>query len=309
MKELLDISSNDDDALGCFFEAVDLKIMSTQKLDFTSPWNFRTSEEILSFYIVANGRCRLTIDGKESSIRLNCGDLVVLLNKNIHCLQNDLLRYRRLIGGTQIVSDKAIAPRTTLIRGTFAWNQKEVASLMPEKPPAVHIKCKEGRLLPWMIRAMMMVIDESASNKPGVRAMINYLASVIFIQGILDHLAAVGRNGGQVLQFLNNRQIRPALYLMNAHPEESWSLSSLARKCAMSRSAFAEDFKQSVGRPPMAYLLNLRMDRACDLLSQNILEIKEISEQAGYGSQPAFSNAFKRWTGMAPGAYRKISCR
>jgi hypothetical protein len=52
---------------------------------------------------------------------------------------------------------------------------------------------------------MMMVLDESASDKSGGRAIVNYLASVIFIQGILDHLAIIEGNGGRVLQYMKNR--------------------------------------------------------------------------------------------------------
>jgi AraC-like DNA-binding protein len=73
----------------------------------------------------------------------------------------------------------------------------------------------------------------------------------------------------------------------------------------MSRSGFADEFKRTTGKAPMTYLLERRMDRACELLSRSSLKIKEVSALAGYSSQPAFSNAFRRWTGRASGAYRK----
>ena len=37
----------------------------------------------------------------------------------------------------------------------------------------------------------------------------------------------------------------------------------------------------------------------------DVFGMKEIANQVGYESESAFSNAFKRWSGTAPGAYRR----
>jgi AraC-like DNA-binding protein len=306
MQNTTNTDFNVEDSLGCLLETVPMKIISAQTLDFTTPWDFYISDEMASFYMVINGRCRLKMDGTENSIDMGCGDLAVLLNNKAHRLQNDSQCCRRLLHENRVKNpEKIAAPRTAIIRGVFTWEGTNFASFLPEMPPAILIKCKEGRLLPWMSRTIMLIADESASDRPGVRAIINHLSNVIFIQGMRAHLAATSGNGGQALETKDQKQLSPALFLMNAQPEESWSLSSLARKCAMSRSAFAESFKQAVGQTPMNYLLKVRMNKACDLLSQNILGIKKISEQAGYRSQSSFSNAFKRWSGSSPGSYRK----
>jgi AraC-like DNA-binding protein len=299
------MNANKEDSLDNIFEMIQMKVISAQTLDFTPPWDFRISDAMASFYMILNGRCRLRMDDSEDSIDMSCGDVAVLLDKKVHRLQNTIQCRRRLLDdGHAGYTEKIAALRTTLIRGVFTWGVNDIASFLPELPPTIHIKCNEGRLLPWMSRTIMMMADESGWNRPGIRAVINHLANDIFIQGLRAHLAANG-GAGQAPALINHRQISPALYLMNTRPEEAWPLSTLARKCAMSRSAFAEKFKQAVGQSPMTYLLKIRMDKACDLLSQNILEIKEISEQTGYQSQSSFSNAFKQWTGVSPGSYRK----
>jgi AraC-like DNA-binding protein len=306
MQELSRIDDAAEDALSSFLETIRMNIVTAQKLDFTPPWDLHASDEMACLYIVASGRCHLKIDGEENTLSLGCGDMAVLLNKKSHQLKNDNQKIRRLISNVQPVGiEKETASRATIIRGSFSWEGEGVESLLPEMPPVIHVKFKDGKFLPWMIRTIMIITDDLDSDTPGVRALINHLANVIFLKGLLAHMAAVKRGGGQVFEFINHRQIRTALYLMNAHPEESWSLASLARKCAMSRSAFAEGFRKAVGQPPMTYLLKIRMNKACNLLGQSFLGIKEISERAGYRSQPAFSNAFKRWTGAAPGVYRK----
>ena len=57
---------------------------------------------------------------------------------------------------------------------------------------------------------------------------------------------------------------------------------------------------------PLAYLTNHRMNKAADLLERTDATLEEIAELVGYGSEAAFSAAFKREMGMAPGSYRRV---
>jgi len=73
----------------------------------------------------------------------------------------------------------------------------------------------------------------------------------------------------------------------------------------MSRSAFAARFKQKIGETPLAYLARWRMFRAACLLRQSDKSQGEIAGLIGYETEAAFSKAFKRSLGVAPGAYRR----
>jgi AraC-like DNA-binding protein len=55
----------------------------------------------------------------------------------------------------------------------------------------------------------------------------------------------------------------------------------------------------------MQYLMERRMQKACELLAEGQYGIKQIASQVGYASKAAFSNAFKRWNGQSPQAYRR----
>ena len=72
-----------------------------------------------------------------------------------------------------------------------------------------------------------------------------------------------------------------------------------------SRSAFAARFARLVGEPPLHYLTRWRMQKAAGLLREGRASLAEIAEQVGYDSEAAFSKAFKRSIGTAPGAYRR----
>jgi len=56
---------------------------------------------------------------------------------------------------------------------------------------------------------------------------------------------------------------------------------------------------------PMAYLASWRMFQSRNLLRQTDLSLESIAERVGYGSAAAFSLAFTRSQGIAPGAFRK----
>lgn len=88
-------------------------------------------------------------------------------------------------------------------------------------------------------------------------------------------------------------------------PGAPWSVASLARETAMSRSAFAARFTELVGEPVMRYVTRWRMHVALDMLQQGDVSVAELAVQLGYDSEAAFSRAFKRTLGMSPGAARR----
>lgn len=72
----------------------------------------------------------------------------------------------------------------------------------------------------------------------------------------------------------------------------------------MSRTAFAVHFRHVIGVPPLTYLTDWRM-RLAERDLRAGASVAQAAEAIGYTSESAFSHAFKRATGMAPGRYRK----
>jgi AraC family transcriptional activator of mtrCDE len=91
---------------------------------------------------------------------------------------------------------------------------------------------------------------------------------------------------------------------MHEHPHVAWSLEELARQVGQSRATFARRFLELVGETPVAYLTRWRMCLASKLLSDTMLSLDEIAPRVGYQTAAAFSRAFRRSLGCAPGAYR-----
>src|ERR1700760_3688411 len=91
-----------------------------------------------------------------------------------------------------------------------------------------------------------------------------------------------------------------ALAALHRQPSRDWTIESLARHVALSRSALAERFTQFVGEPPMKYLTNWRMQLAANHLVSGLDSVAVIAGAVGYESEAAFSRAFKKVVGMPP---------
>jgi AraC-like DNA-binding protein len=79
----------------------------------------------------------------------------------------------------------------------------------------------------------------------------------------------------------------------------------LARHVGVSRSVLAERFTHFVGRPPMQYLADWRMQLASDSLRSGEGSIAQIANAVGYSSEAAFSRAFKKLVGESPDDWRR----
>jgi AraC family transcriptional regulator len=64
-------------------------------------------------------------------------------------------------------------------------------------------------------------------------------------------------------------------------------------------------FKQSMGISPKQYILQLKIDKSCELLEASSLSISQISETFSFSSPYHYTNTFKKMKGVSPTVYRK----
>ena len=107
------------------------------------------------------------------------------------------------------------------------------------------------------------------------------------------------------LTALSHPRLSKALEAMQTNYQRNWSLEELARLANMSRSGFALTFKKRVGISPMSYLMNWRMQIACELLRAGDESVEAIASAVGYRSESAFSAAFSKTVKCRPSAYRR----
>lgn len=89
----------------------------------------------------------------------------------------------------------------------------------------------------------------------------------------------------------------------SAHLAEKITLLELAALCGLERFHFLKLFKQTVGMTPHAWLIRLRLEQACVLLSHTRWDLTRIAQEVGFYDQSHFNRAFKRAFGVAPSRY------
>jgi len=130
----------------------------------------------------------------------------------------------------------------------------------------------------------------------------------------------VSQSVGHLLAFINSRRRQPTsqpcdskqrithcLEFMKLNLGERLQLDQLAAQCNLSASRFGSLFREATGETPMECLTRLRMERACRLLADTDLPIKEIAVQVGYPDPYWFSNAFRSMHAMSPSDFRDRS--
>jgi AraC-like DNA-binding protein len=131
------------------------------------------------------------------------------------------------------------------------------------------------------------------------------LSELMFVDVIRRYLETLPSERLDWLSGLRDPYIGRALTAIHRNPAQHWTLESLARKVAMSRSAFAEHFTRFVGMPPMQYLTSWRMQVAASQLRGTTDTVMAIANFVGYDSEAAFSRAFKKAVGVPPSEWRK----
>ena len=135
--------------------------------------------------------------------------------------------------------------------------------------------------------------------------MLTRLAELMFIEVLRRYLEELPPEQTGWLAGLRDEVVGRVLALLHDRPSHPWTLEELAREAASSRSQVAKRFAELVGQPPMQYLAQWRMQVAANLLVQSGAKVATIASEVGYDSEAAFSRAFKKATGLAPGAWRE----
>jgi AraC family transcriptional regulator len=106
---------------------------------------------------------------------------------------------------------------------------------------------------------------------------------------------------------LTDRQLRRVREFIDQNIESDVRLGAMASACGVSPDYFLRMFKSTVGVSPYQYLLNLRVERAKILLSDATCSLAEVALRCGFSHQEHLSRMFRRFTGVAPGRYRRGS--
>jgi AraC-like DNA-binding protein len=195
---------------------------------------------------------------------------------------------------------------TSIVCGSMQFENPETDPLLAILPSVIHVKPEGGRDCKWLPTTIAQLLDELDPCRAETEAIVARLADIVFVQAIasyFDQNIETATSG--CLAAIRDPQIGQALVLLHTHPGESWTVTSLARRVAVSRSLFAAKFAQLVGEPPLRYLKRLRLTAAALRLRSTDNKLDAVANDAGYESAASFTKAFKSYLGIPPGEYRR----
>src|SRR6266508_4078849 len=281
------------------------------------PWGLRvTHRDTASFHVITGGQCCLDGEGVVTGLQLNSGELVILPHGHAHVMRNPPNTPATKIEDlddlvAKLAPDKhgmlrygRGAAATTLVCGGFQLAGRLTNPLLAALPPFLHIRNIDNRLVPWLQATVEWVEAEASANRAGAETVIARLSEILFIQAMRAFTSTNSDGHIGWLKALNDPQIGLALALIHSQPQEPWTLASLAFQVGLSRTAFTMKFKQLVGESPLRYITRWRLNKAAAYLRTGTGTLTEIARLVGYDSEVALSKAFKRYFGVAPGAYR-----
>lgn len=80
---------------------------------------------------------------------------------------------------------------------------------------------------------------------------------------------------------------------------------SLAEECKISYCYFKKLFYRKFNTTPKRYIIQMKINYACDLLSSRLYTVNRVSEMAGFNDIGFFCRQFKNYTGVSPKEYQK----
>jgi AraC-like DNA-binding protein len=264
---------------------------------------------------VLQGRAFLKHDDLAQPAELNAGDLVMIFpGGKPHSLCDAVSTPTRPIWEIRKVGpgDDCHAfryggngPATKLIYGGYLIEDELTHRLLSVLQTLIRIPAENGQPKRWVADTLQLLRHEQADDSSGFMAVNSVLARFVFVRVIRAFISEMPSGSESWLQAFLDPALGPVLGFIHLRPEAPWTVDSLAKAARMSRSTFAARFTEMVGRSPLQYVTLCRMQKAKDLLGNVHISIKEAASMVGYGSEAAFSTAFKRAAGISPYAYKK----
>lgn len=312
------------DVLTDVLESIHARSLLLGRLDLTAPWGLEfdgPAEPGLAYFVVTRGVAVLETSG-EADRWLNGGDFVLIRTSLGRTLRDnptspvvpasEALRscpHRQECQPGGVFRYGGGGALTTVIGGRIEIDSFAHNPLLRSLPPVIHVRGDHGSPASWLETTLQFISSEMHSGQPGASTVVSRLIDVLLVQAIRTHLTQSSDRAGNWLRALVDPQIGRALSLIHERPDAPWTVQRLAEGVAMSRSAFSARFSELVEEPPLTYLTRWRMARATRMLHTTTDNLSEVASRVGYEAEAAFSKAFKRWNGMAPGEYRRRHLR
>ncbi|WP_455753143.1 AraC family transcriptional regulator [Streptomyces bobili] len=281
-----------------------------------SPWTIRFADgaPLTMVSVLRGGGTLLLPDGTEQAVGV--GDTAIVrgpdlfhlvdrpsscdrphVEYEIACFVEEAACTAQDLGGIRWGNDRDGA--TALIVGAYRASGHRHQRLLRALPPVLVIN-EGSEVCAWLEEAAA----DAATRSAGSQALMDRLLDWALVCTLRTWFEQAGQDAPDWYRGLAEPILAPALQAFHARPSKTWTVAGLAAESGVSRALFAKRFTEVMGRPPLTYLTECRMDEAEALLSDTDFAIAQIAKSVGYADAFGFSAAFKRHRGLSPSVFR-----
>lgn len=307
-----------------------LKVVSLQGAlfyngEFSAPWSvcatpakalanyFDTgTEHVIVYHLLTEGRaCARLKDGER--LPLEAGDIVMIPHGDRHILENGSpcetvdgpedvgailsqgLKLWQMGGGGEV---------TKFVCGYMAYDTRLGQLVLNGLPSIFKVSIRNQASGRWLENSIRFSVDQGGGFHPGGEAVLAKLSEVLFIETLRAYIAQLPPNQTGWLASARDPEVGKALALMHRDPAHPWTVASLAKAVATSRSVLAERFRHYLDESPISYLTRWRLQVGAQMLASTSYSVAQIAAEVGYESESAFNKAFKREFNLPPARFR-----
>lgn len=245
--------------------------------------------------VVVTGGKGLHVTGAESW-PLAAGDVFVISGNRPHhydqmqnlCLINILFQPKKL--QMELADLPSLAGYHALFTLEPAWRKRH------QFKSRLHLSPQELGIVTGLVDQLDQELKHRASG-------FAFMATALFMQivGYLSRCYGQSRNPDSRALL----RIAETITHLETNYDKPINLDDLARKSGMSKRSFLRTFRAATGYTPIAYLIQLRINRAINLLRSSSESITEIAFKVGFSDSNYFTRQFRKIAGISPRVYRR----
>jgi AraC-like DNA-binding protein len=222
------------------------------------------------------------------------------------------IRGRRLVPGDVVVKKPSDIATMTGVQNTFmltldfsgksdfeAYSRNISGEIQPifeneailRLEPIIH-PANSGEIA-GIYRRLISITDK---NSPAAHELVRVLIYMLN--------AEISRKNYEILK-TEESVSEAVISYMREHLDAVITLDELSRRYHLEKSYLSRLFRRETGKTPIETLIEMRLDRASDLIASTDLSISKIASECGYNTVSFFISAYKKRYGITPETHRK----
>lgn len=278
---------------------------------YCGAWQASTAgHERGSFHVVLHGQCWLHRPG-HPPLALQAGDSVFLLRDLPHRLLPSAEGPATPPPACEPMRPMAqpLPGATGLACGFFGYAGSSAAWLLGTLPELLLLRAADDGTPPVtqlfeLIRAEAALGDDPETPSPLLSRLVETL--FFYVLREVAQRSDWSRTDGDLWALARDARLAPLLVALLQAPEADWTLERMAAHVALSRAALCRRFAEVGGQPPAQFVQRVRMHVAARRLAEGAT-VEVAALDVGYASTAAFTRAFQRVHGQAPGQWRRLT--